>query len=259
MKGLKQEKRGATNSLVFTNADNSVGTLSFDGAKFGFSDPVTFEGSQLLLPNGTVANPSLAFTNSDGLGLYRYGSNVLGFVTAGNVRAYLTAGGVLQIGSYISLDSIAHTITGDRKSITAGTTTTVLTAADSGKVFNIKAVGAATYTLPAPAAGLYFKWIWSIDNTDAVIIKTADLTDTDGDMFRGGLLVCAAAAVNTFVEASGDHNTITMEDDAAKCGGGVGSWIEIICTEDPTWYVRGIVNSNSDADNVGVGLFSDAD
>jgi hypothetical protein len=191
--------------------------------------------------------------------MYRYASNVIGFANAGNMRVLITAGGAVQVGTILSLNGVEHTITGNRKSITAGTTTTVLTTADSGKVFNIKAVAAATYTLPAPAAGLYFKWIWSIDNTDAVTIKTADLTDTSGDMFRGGLLVCAAAAVNTFVEAAGDVNTIVMEDDAAKCGGGVGSWIEIIGTEDPTWFVRGIVNSNTDADNAGVGLFVDTD
>jgi len=253
MKGLKQDKRGATNSFVFTNADNSVGTLSFDGAKFTFSNPVTVaDGLQTLLPNGSADVPSLAFTNSTGLGIYRYGSNVIGFVSAGNVRAYLTAGGVLQVGSYISFDSIAHTITGDRKSVTAAATT-VLSAADSGKIFNIDTVAASAYTLPTIAAGLHFKWIWSIDNTDAVTITTKILTE---DVFAGGLLVCAAAAVNTLVETTATSNTITMEDDAAKCGGGTGSWIEVICTEALTWFVRGIVNSNTDADNAGVGLFS---
>jgi len=259
MKGLKQEKRGVTNSLVFTNADNTVGELSFNGAVFDLSDPVTFAGAQLLLNDGLAESPSLAFTNSTGVGLYRYGSNVLGFSTAGSVRMLLTAAGVLTLGT-ISIDSIGSTITGGKKSVTAGTTTTVLTAADSGKTFYIKAVGAATYTLPAPAAGLYFKWLWTVDNTDAVIIKTADIADTTGDIFLGGLLVCAATAVNTFVEtATADTNTITMEDDAAKCGGGIGSWIEVICTEDPIWFVHGVVNSNTDADNVGVGLFTDAD
>jgi hypothetical protein len=64
MKGLKQDKRGATNSLVFTNADNSVGELAFDGSKFTFSDPVTFgTGLQQLLPAGTVDAPSLSISS----------------------------------------------------------------------------------------------------------------------------------------------------------------------------------------------------
>jgi hypothetical protein len=64
-------------------------------------------------------------------------------------------------------------------------------------------------------------------------------------MLRGGLLVCAAAAINTFVEAN--------------AGGGIGSWVEIICAEDAVWYVTGVINSTTDADGVGSALFTDAD
>lgn len=253
MKGLRQDKRGSTNSFVFTNADNTVGELSFDGGKFSFSDPVTFDTGQILLPDGTESSPSLGFSSTDAMGMYWNAANVIGFTTGGNTRVTITAGGAVKVGTILSLNGVEHTITGNRKSVTAGAATTVLTTADSGKVFNIKAVATAAYTLPTPAAGLHFKWIWSIDNTDAVTITTKTLTE---DIFVGGLVVCAAAAVNTFVETAATSNTITMEDGAAVCGGGVGSWIEVICTEALTWFVRGIVNSNTDADNAGVGLFS---
>jgi hypothetical protein len=254
MKGLRQDKRGNTNSFVFTNADNTVGELSFDGSKFTFSDPVTFgDGLQQLLPNGTVDAPSLAFTDSPTAGMYRYASNVIGFANAGNLRAIITAGGVLRVGSILAIDAIAHTITGDRKSVVAGATTVVLTTADSGKVYNIRAVAASAYTLPTPAAGLYYKWIWSVSNTEIVTITTATLTT---DVFVGGLVVNGAIAVNPFVEALATHNTITMHSDAAACGGGKGSWIEVTCTEALTWFVRGVVNSLTDADTDGTGLFS---
>ena len=138
--------------------------------------------------------------------------------------------------------------------------TKILTAADSGKTFFVNSdSGAATYTLPAPQVGLKFKWIVTANCTTATVIKTADTTDTTGDMLRGGLLVCAAAAVNTFVEAASDVNTLTLDDDVTNGACGIGSWVEIICTEDPTWFVTGVINSTTDADGVGSAIFSDTD
>lgn len=135
-----------------------------------------------------------------------------------------------------------------------------LTAADSGKVFFLNSdTGAVSYTLPAPEPGLKFKWIFTANKTTATSIVTADVTDTTGDMLRGGLLVCAAAAVNTFVEASGNVNTITLDDDVVNGAAGIGSWVEIICTEDPIWFVHGVINSTTDADGVGSAIFSDTD
>lgn len=135
----------------------------------------------------------------------------------------------------------------------AEASTQTLRAEDSGKTFFIDAAtGASTFTLPAPAAGLTFKFIWTGDNNNAIVIKTADLTDTTGDLFQGALLICSAAAVNTVEEANGTtHNTITVDDNAANAAGGTGSFIELICTEDPYWYVRGVLNSTTDSDSAG--------
>ena len=135
-----------------------------------------------------------------------------------------------------------------------------LTAADSGKVFFLNSdTGAVTYTLPAPIPGLTFKWVFVDNKTSVTNIATADVTDTTGDMFRGGLLVCAAAAVNTFVEASGDVNTIVLDDDVVNGAAGTGSWVEVICTEDTKWFVHGVINSTTDADGVGSAIFVDTD
>lgn len=138
-------------------------------------------------------------------------------------------------------------------------TTTILTAADSGKTFWIDdSTAVATYTLPAPEVGLKFKWIWTANCNNAITIKTADITDTTGDMLRGGLLICAAANLNTFLEASGDVNTLIIDDNDADNAGGIGSWVEVICTEDPIWFISGVLNSTTDADSVGA-HFTDAD
>lgn len=163
----------------------------------------------------------------------------------------------------MTLSALEEAVDGEGTAIrhiaTAEAATATLDASDSGKTFWIDgSTSAATFTLPAPAAGLNFKWIWTANCNNAIVIQTADITDTSGDMLRGGLLICAAAALNTFLEASGDVNTITVDDNAANLAGGVGSWIEIICTEDAVWFVRGILNSTTDNDSTG-SQFTDAD
>lgn len=137
----------------------------------------------------------------------------------------------------------------------------VLTASDSGKEFWIQGDNpASTITLPAATIpGLKFKFKWVANNNNAIVIKTADITDTTGDMLRGGLLVCSAAAVNTFVEASGDVNTMTFDDNVANSASGAGSWIEVVCVTPGIWFVTGVMNGNTDVDGTGSAIFTDAD
>ena len=163
----------------------------------------------------------------------------------------------------IKTDTIAEvtsgagvTITGLKDSVTAAASVT-LTAADSGKVFFIGDSGAVAYVLPDAAAGLKFKFIVIADETDATTITTSDTTDTTGEGFDGGLLVCAAAAVNTFVESGADTNRITLDDNVENGACGKGSWLEIIGVKANTWFVTGVINSTTDADGVGSAIFSD--
>ncbi len=185
MSRIKQKKQGTINKLVWTQQDNTTATLAYDGTYFDLDRP-------LKLTDGTAAAPSLVFDSSTTIGIYRSASNVLGFSTAGSERVTIDAQGDLNVGTNISIgDGGTGAIVGDKKSVTEGTGAAVaLTAAMSGKVFFINSdSGATTYTLPAPAAGLHFKWIWTNNNTDATIIKTADTTDTTGDMLRGCLFL----------------------------------------------------------------------
>jgi hypothetical protein len=261
MSRIKAKKQGVNNSLVFTNQDNNVGTITFNGSVFTISAPVTFSGSQQLLGDGTAAAPSLAFSNTKVMGIYSAGSNVIGFSTAGSERVTIDAQGDLNIYPYISIgNGGTGQIVGDKKAVVEGTGAAVpLTAADSGKVFFINGdTGATAYTLPATVAGLHFKWIWTANCNNAITIATADTTDTSGDMFRGGLLISSAAAVNNFLESAADMNLITVDDNAADKAGGPGTWIEVICTEDTTWFVHGVVNSTSDTDSTGA-HFTDVD
>jgi hypothetical protein len=106
MSRIKARKQGVNNSLVFTNQDNNTGSITFNGSVFTLSAPLTLSGAQNLLANGSAAAPSLAFSNSIGVGLYRSASNVLGFATAGSARLTLSASGVLELNApgYIKSD-----------------------------------------------------------------------------------------------------------------------------------------------------------
>jgi len=187
---------------------------------------------------------------------------------AGAVSALtLTATTTAEVATTLSVDTINEYTSGAGVSISnelaviSESVTTVLTAAQSGAVFFVNAdTATATYTLPTPKAGLKFKWIFTGDCNNATVIQTADNTDTTGDMFEGGLMVFSAAAVITYVEPGGaDINTLTVDDNVNDRACGAGSWIEIYCTEDPTWVVTGVLNGNTDVDGDGSAMFSDAD
>ena len=141
------------------------------------------------------------------------------------------------------------------------TGTVALTNDESGKVFWIQGDNpASAYTLPpATIPGVTFKFVWVANNNNAITITTANTTDTTGDMLRGGLLVCSAAAINTFVEAAGDVNRMTFDDNVANSASGAGSWVEITCVDAGIWHVTGVMNGNTDIDGVGSAIFSDVD
>lgn len=163
-----------------------------------------------------------------------------------------------HIGEYTEGEGVE--IIGERKDIGYSDGNVSLTSQESGKTFFIDgSSSASTYTLPAPRAGLNYKWIWGANCDAETKITTADHTDTTGDMLRGGLLVCSAAAVNTFIEASGDMNTLSVDDNVDNKAAGAGSWIEIYCVRDAEWLVTGVLNGNTDADGNGSVVFSDVD
>lgn len=175
-------------------------------------------------------------------------------MTVNTINEATTASGVTIDGVLIK----DNTITALKDSVTAAASVT-LSAADSGKVFFIGDSGAVDYILPDAAAGLKYKFVVIADETDATTITTSDTTDTTGEGFDGGLLVCAAAAVNTFVETGADTNKITLDDNVVNGACGKGSWLEIIGIKANTWFVTGVINSTTDTDGVGSAIFSDVD
>ena len=229
MSRIKQKKQGVINSLVWTQQDTNTASLSYDGTDFDFDAPLTVAGAIASSATGLKAD---------------------------TIAEYTSAAGVTVDGVLIK----DNTLTAHKESVTEAAAT-VLTAAMSGSVFFINGDSSTgAYTLPAPVAGLHYKWIVTGNNTTATTITTADTTDTTGDMFYGGLLLVSADNDVTFVEAAGaDINTITLDDNLDNAACGYGSWVEIICVEDATWFVTGVINGSTDADGTGAALFSDTD
>ena len=66
------------------------------GDSFKFIPRVgTTEGAQLQVPNGSEANPSVAFSTNNSTGIYRAGWNMLGISAAGKEKMRFTENGVL--------------------------------------------------------------------------------------------------------------------------------------------------------------------
>ena len=190
-------------------------------------------------------------------------TGIAGAVTCASSVSALTlaATTTLDVGTTLSVDAIGEytsgagvSIAGRLPSVTE-VATTVLTSADSGKVFFINSdSGAADYTLPAPKAGLHFKWV-VVEDCDTATTITTD--NTTGDDFVGGLYVKGGDNdVSRFPEAAADDCKITLDNNVTHTAQGAGSWIHIYCGEDPDWIVTGVINANWEAAGTGEAIFS---
>lgn len=109
-------------------------------------------------------------------------------------------------------------------------TTNVITAAESGKTFYLDLAAGFTSTLPAPAAGLRFRFIVKTAPTGApyVITTNAGANLLYGHMLeRAGGAGVAGAARDTF---NFIHNQSI-----------IGDWVEIY-SDGTNWYYHGIVD-----------------
>jgi hypothetical protein len=90
------------------NGDTDTGMYRVNPNDLGFSTggAIRFRisGSSFIqstlnhrFANGTVGNPSITFTNSLNMGMYRIGANILGFSTASTERLRITAGGAMGL------------------------------------------------------------------------------------------------------------------------------------------------------------------
>lgn len=103
--------------------------------------------------------------------------------------------------------------------------TNVITAAESGSVFVLSAATEFASTLPAPAAGLNFKFVIGA----APVGASYTVATNGGDNVIEGLAVVNGATV-----AAANEDTITFTASAAV----VGDWCEVV-SDGTSWFVSG--------------------
>jgi len=101
----------------------------------------------------------------------------------------------------------------------ASASTHNLEVGDSGKTYFVKNDVARTINLPAPAAGVCFKFIMTDTTTDSTLVAT-------GALLKGG-----AECGDAYLTLAG--TTIVLEAE-----GSVGDWLEMV-SDGTYWYVSG--------------------
>ena len=99
-----------------------------------------------------------------------------------------------------------------------------ITAAETGKTFFLNLAGGFTLTLPAPAAGLTYKFIVSTQPTTAYIITTNG----------GANIIEGMADVNSTLVLAANEDKINFVASTAI----VGDWVEVI-SDGTSWFVTG--------------------
>lgn len=105
------------------------------------------------------------------------------------------------------------------------TTTNIITAAESGKTFFLNSATGFDSSLPAPAAGLRFKFVVTTIPTSGNCTVTSD---SDTNIIEG------MADVNSSLVLAANEDSINFV--ASTCL--VGDWVEVICNG-TSWFVTG--------------------
>lgn len=111
------------------------------------------------------------------------------------------------------------------------TAANVITAAETGKVFFLALAGGFASTLPAPAAGLKYKFIVSVSPTTAYTI----VTTSSANIIKGGTIEIAGTA-SPYIN-NGD--LITFVANVAV----VGDWVELV-SDGTSWFLSGMCSAD---------------
>jgi len=179
-------------------------------------------------------------------------SNLAGFLvdTSGNATVPGTLA-VTGVATFTAAPVFTAAPTGPVKvPITAsGGATRTLIAANSGSVNLFDAATSITYTLPAPAVGLYYDFLWTTLETGGqahVIVTDAGTTFVTGylTMFSDvNVTPSATLGPKGFAGDGSSHIKVTMN--GTTTGGGVGTLLRATCISTTVWNISGVVRSPS--------------
>lgn len=209
----------ATGGKIYPSTD--------DGAALG---DTTHHFSDLFLATGAVLNfnnGNVAVTHSSGV--LTVGTGDLRVTNAGtNAASVTTVGGTQTLTNKTLTSPVVNgpTGTGATEVVTA---TNVIAATESGTTFFLNSATEFVSTLPAPAAGLKFKFIVSAAPSGA---SYTIVTNSSANIIKGTIVTAATGAADT--ETSGG-DTISFVDGQAVAG----DQVELEC-DGTNWFVRGI-------------------
>lgn len=154
-----------------------------------------------------------------------------------NLGGTLTVAGTTTLNGNVVLAS-GKTITGGGISIIDATTTTVLTAAQSGSLVLWDAAAGFTITLPAPAVGLSFSFgvATSVTSSNHKLI-----TDAGTTFLYGGLAMGEAAGTTTLTALGNGTSHVAVTMNGTTTGGLIGTFFNVYCTSATKWVVEGLV------------------
>ena len=107
----------------------------------------------------------------------------------------------------------------------------VITADETGKTFFLALAGGFASTLPAPAAGLRFRFVVSVSPTTAYTI----VTNGSANIIKGGTIEIAGTA-SPYIN-NGD--LITFVANTAV----VGDWVEVV-SDGTSWFLSGMSSAD---------------
>ena len=126
---------------------------------------------------------------------------------------------------------------GDSCGVFHGATT--LTEADSGALCVFDTAAGFTYTLPAAAKGLRFRFIVTTTITSGV----ARVACATGDFFLGTINQGTDGTYTQAQRSADGANDLAWEGNGSTTGGIKGDWFEVVALDSTNWYVWGYNNA----------------
>lgn len=173
------------------------------------------------------------------------------YQTAWTTDKNMVVGGTLAVTGATTLSSTlavtgAATFSGaitQKANVVSGSGATVtLTAAQSGSTVLMDRAAGIVFTLPAPAAGMYFDFLVT---TSVTSNSYKVITDAGTTLLAGSLISIDTDSSNEtdgFVGNGSTHIAVTMAAASSNATGGlIGTWLRFTCVSSTLWLVEGIV------------------
>lgn len=144
---------------------------------------------------------------------------------------------------YVGTDGTIYSSNGTAfKSAASGllvpkTAATTLTAADNGKTCFFNSAAGDIYTLPAPVAGLRFKFVVLVTITSNA---AKVITDAASTFLLGTFIQSTDGTYTSASQAANGTTIVAISMNGSTTGGLVGDWWEVVCISATQWGIWGM-------------------